>query len=104
MADKKVRLTEDQAFQILLKGMETGQIKLPFLNTVSVEKMTEVIQRMRLQEQQGDSVDSYSIARGLARSAKLDAVYLLTLYAFLTEGLTDKQTTELARLYEGSEF
>lgn len=104
MSQGKLCLTEEQAFQIILKGMETGQIKLPFLNTVSAEKMTEIIQRMRDADQYTSATDSYSIARSLARSAKLDAVYLLTFYAFLTEGLTDKETIELARVYEGTEF
>ena len=37
MEVKEVKFTPDQALQIILKGMETGQIKLPFNGTIKAE-------------------------------------------------------------------
>ena len=87
---EKLCFTEDQAFQIILKGMETGQIKLPFNGTCGAEEMLK-----SAKQSHGEVSDLYSISQKLCQSARLDALYLLVLRRSLTNGITDQDLKQL---------
>ena len=96
----EIKFTPDQAFQIILKGMETGQIKLPFNKTIKAEEMEAVAKEAMARHQYSEDVDVFSVTHALARSARLDSLYLFCLYASLTRGLTERDVEHLIRLFD----
>lgn len=93
---EKLCFTEDQAFQIILKGMETGQIKLPFHQEVSTKKMLE------LTGSRSEPIsDAFSMCVALSRAAKRDSLYLLVLYRSLTSGIDGSDLASLDSSFDG---
>lgn len=88
MAIEEMKFTPDQAFQIILKGMEAGQIKLPFHGALTAEELSVDVKKAIALHDYRPEDDVYSVAVKLARSARMDAIYLLTLFGSLTRGLT----------------
>lgn len=100
MEVKEVKFTPDQALQIILKGMETGQIKLPFNGTIKAEEMTAIAKNAIARRQHTPETDFYSLTYELAHSARLDSLYLLFMFGALTRGLTDKEVQNLNHLFD----
>lgn len=100
MEVEEVKFTPDQALQIILKGMETGQIKLPFNGTIKAEEMTAMAKSAMAHNQYRPDVDPQSVMYELAHSAKLDSLYLLCLFGALTRGLTANDVQNLNRLFD----
>lgn len=96
----EVKFTPDQALQIILKGMETGQIKLPFNHTIKAEEMTAIAKNAIAHHQYTPETDFYSLTYELAHSARLDSLYLLCMFASLTRGLTEQEVQNLNRVFE----
>lgn len=95
MEVKAMKFTPDQAFQIILKGMETGQVKMPFNRMVKPEEMEEILKSSIARSTYDSTTDVYSVTHELMRAARLDSIYLLTLYHSLTEGLTEEEANQL---------
>lgn len=94
---EEVKFTPDQALQIILKGMETGQIKLPFNDTIKAEQYeTEIL---KAATQHSKTPDFDGIAYTLSRSAWLDSLYLLCLFSSLTHGLTEEEAKKLNTIF-----
>lgn len=100
MEVEEVKFTPDQALQIILKGMETGQIKLPFNGTIKAEEMTAIAKSAVAHHQHTSETDFYSLTYELAHSARLDSLYLLCMFGALTRGLTAKDVQDLNRTFD----
>lgn len=93
----EVKFTPEQAVQIILKGMETGQIKLPFNGTIKVEQYEAELLKAATQHSKAPDFDG--VAYSLSRSARLDSLYLLCLFGSLTHGLTEAEATKLNAIF-----
>lgn len=100
MEVEEVKFTPDQALQIILKGMETGQIKLPFNGTVKAEEMEEMAKSAMAHHQYSQDTDPQSVIYELAHSAKLDSLYLLCMFGALTRGLTARDVQNLNHSFD----
>lgn len=90
-----IKLEPEQALQVILKGMETGQIRLPFSKTIKADEMEALVKNNCAKGIRDKNVDAYSIAYELARSARMDSLYILTMFATLTNGLDEEETDHL---------
>lgn len=74
----KSKFTKEQAFQLILAAVSSGQLSFPHSEKVK-EKDFKV----------GDSVNPCAVA------AKADAIYLFNLYSALIEGTTEKEQDQI---------
>ena len=74
----KSQFTENQAFELILAAVSSGQLSFPHFEKVK-EKDFKV----------GDSVNPCVVA------AKADAIYLFNLYSALIEGTTEKEQDQI---------
>lgn len=71
--------------QVILKGIESGQIRFPFNRTVKADGLTAEQLESTVKGTYLKSYNSLDILREIRESAKLDAFYVKMLYAALTE-------------------
>lgn len=74
----KSKFTKEQAFQLILAAVSSGQLSFPHFEKVK-EKDFKV----------GDSLNPCAVA------AKADAIYLFNLYSALIEGTTEKEQDQI---------
>ena len=84
--------TSAEVTQIIVAGLQSGAIVLPFSRKFNVEKFNQKL---------GDHLEKYEeftskrLAYQLGGLARMDAIYLLCLKEALLTGLTDKETERI---------
>ena len=99
--EKVVALDQDNAVRIIVAAIEAGQIRLPFSGSLDREKILEEI-RDRVsrnvegsREERVQKISPVQVAKAVAGLARLDALYILTIYETLRAGLTKKESDDI---------
>lgn len=93
-----IALDKDPALQVILAAIQAGAIRFPFSGELSQERILKKIRDRIDRDTSGtprsalfQSVAAEEVAGEVAGLARLDALYILTIYETLRSGLTEEE-------------